>query len=186
MKQRSKTAILLAFICCLSFITVSYILRKNKARSEAARRIEGNSQLKISPTVHNAPLPQGVLVNKNGARLSDEQLRTGRVMLILASATCHFCFEDSDFLRSRIAEHKDIRFYGVLSFGAESDLLTAGDKFPFELYFDRGGQLRDALAINGVPIKLYLEDGVVKKVWLGSAVALHQEQAFDEWLRTRS
>jgi hypothetical protein len=186
MNQRIKNAILLAIICCLSFVTVNYILRQNRARAEAAKKLAGDGQLTISPAVNNAPLPACALVNKKGAKLSEEELRTGKVMLALVSPTCNFCLEDGDFLRERMAEHKDMRFYGVVTFGAESDLLTAESKFPFELYFDKGGELRSALGINGVPVKLYLENGVVKKVWMGSAVALHQEQAFDEWLRARS
>ena len=184
MSQRSKNAILMAVICCLSFLTVSYALRKDRARAaEEAKALRADEELRISPSVANAPLPGCDLINKAGTKLSDKELRTGKVMLVLVTSTCQFCFEDGNFLRGRMDAARGVRFYGVISFGTPSDLLTAEHKFPFELYFDKGGVLREALGINGVPIKLYLEDGVVKKVWKGSAVATGQERAFDEWLR---
>src|SRR5262252_1317816 len=133
MNQWLKNVILLAIIFSLSFLTVSYYLRKNRARAEAAKSLEGNSELTISSAINNAPLPQCELVNKKGAGLSEQDLRRGKVMLVLVSVTCNFCIQEGEFLRTRMAEHKDIRFYGVVSFGTESDLLTAEHRFPFEL-----------------------------------------------------
>lgn len=183
MKWRSGKALLLALLCCFSFLTVSHFLKKNRQRSSAAEDVRQESQLRISPSVINAPLPDCDLINKLGSRLSEEQLRADKVMLVLVTASCSFCFEEADFLRSRIAYRNDIRFYGIVPFGAESDLATVEHRFPFELYFDKGGRLRDALGINGVPVKLYLENGVVKQIWLGSTTAQRQEQDFDEWLQ---
>jgi hypothetical protein len=58
----------------------------------------------------------------------------------------------------------------------------AQSKYAFETYFDEGSQLARTLDIYTVPIKVFLEDGIIKKTWVGATVEPQQRAEFEDWL----
>lgn len=128
-------------------------------------------------------LPEVKLVDSSGAQLTNEELRHGRVVLVVVTPDCSSCLEESQFLSTVVDMRKDVRFYGVLPFAAEKDALKSAEgKFPFRVFLDQGFTLSDALTIREVPIKIFLEDGIVKKTWIGSTTFYKAEGDFKDWL----
>ncbi|MGI9055830.1 MAG: hypothetical protein ACR2F2_08525, partial [Pyrinomonadaceae bacterium] len=78
----------------------------------------------------------------------------------------------------------DVTFYGVTSFGKPEETLTeAQKKFPyFDVYYDAESLLALQLKITKVPIKIYLEDGIIKKVWGGATISEEKKSEFINWL----
>jgi hypothetical protein len=91
--------------------------------------------------------------------------------------------KESEFLKDLVSKRPDVRFYGVISFGdMQTSLRVARQKFPFEVFYDRGFKLARQLGINRVPIKIFLENGVIKKSWGGATVEEDKKAAFVHWL----
>jgi hypothetical protein len=170
-------------VVLVSFLIVTFVLRSHKAQT--AVRPQSTIQQSLASAI-SKPLPTGHLVDLKGQELKASELTQGKVMLVLLSVDCDFCKDEGQFLKSRIDRRKDMRFYGVISFGEKRDLIPASERFPFSVYFDDGGRIRDALGIDRAPVKLYVENGIVKKTWIGSTTFHHDEKGFDEWLDSLS
>lgn len=137
------------------------------------------------PSALNKPLPKAHLVDVTGAELNYSDLQKGKVILVLVTEGCRHCLEEADFLNSVIGMHGDVRFYGVVPFGADRSVLKSAEaKFPFKLYFDEGGILGDALQVDKVPIKLYLEGGILKGGWGGATNDDAKKAEFKKWLES--
>ena len=162
---------------CLCF-SIFYSLFRSRAE-------ERPTQSSLPEAVLNQPLPQSSLTELSGAVLSDNELRRGKVMLVLATSECPLCLDESRFLSTVMDKRDDIRFYGVIPYGTDREVLKeAANKFPFKMFFDEGYRLRRALKINRVPVKIYLEDGIIKKTWIGSTTFFHAEAEFGKWLES--
>jgi hypothetical protein len=59
---------------------------------------------------------------------------------------------------------------------------SAKGMFPFRVFFDESHVFNRRLEVDRVPAKLFLEDGVVKKVWVGSTISDQSKAAFRDWL----
>lgn len=133
----------------------------------------------------NQPLPETRLLDLDGAELNNKGLRYGKVVLVLVTPDCQPCLEEGGFIQTVLNKRRDVRFFGVIPFGESKEVLKlAENKFPFKVFFDEGFLLGRALRVNKVPIKLYLEDGIIKKTWLGSTVYNHAEGEFNQWLES--
>jgi hypothetical protein len=124
------------------------------------------------------PLPDVKLVDVSGKALQDDELRRGKVILVLLSSECDACFKDGEFLKAFVEKYSDVRFYGALLFWSDRTVNKIEDKLPMRLFFDQDSILRQWLEVTSVPMKLYLEDGVVKKVWTGTPIEPEVEAAF--------
>lgn len=176
-KKRHLTVAGLLILFCLGF---SIFFNQFRGKAE-----EPPKQPSLPEAVLNQPLPDSSLTELSGAVLKDSELRRGKVMLVLTTSECSLCVEEGQFLRTVMGKRDDIRFYGVVPYGVDKEVLReAGDKFPFKLFFDEGYRLRRALKINRVPVKIYLEDGVVKKTWIGSTPFFKAEAEFSSWLES--
>jgi hypothetical protein len=72
--------------------------------------------------------------------------------------------------------------YGVISFGlSESAMKDRGHKFPFKTYIDSEPRLAGALGLYRVPIKVFLEDGIIKKSWKGATTEESAKLEFVKW-----
>jgi hypothetical protein len=139
----------------------------------------------LSPSVVGQPLPQSRLVDADGSASDDAEVRKGKVVLAFVSPECDACLDESKFLATVVKQRGDVRFYGVVSFAESKDALRPAEgKFPFKLLFDEGSFLRKGLSIKRLPTKVYLEDGVIKKTWIGSTAFYGAEQEFGDWLRS--
>jgi hypothetical protein len=170
---------LIVGVVFVTFLLVTFLLRTHRAPTIV--RPQSTIQQSLASAI-SKPLPIGHLVDLKGQELKASELTQGKVILVVLSLDCDFCKEEGQFLKSRIDRRKDMRFYGVMSFGEKRDLIPASERFPFSVYFDDGGRLREALGIDRAPVKLYVENGIVKKTWIGSTTFNHNEKGFDEWL----
>lgn len=164
----SSLALIFVLVFCAGFVVFYTRNDRNKAAPE--------------PVNPQNPLPSAELVNESNQLLTDSQLKNGKVVLVFVSAECDACMKESEFLKDLVSKRPDIRFYGVVSFGGEKTLAEAKQKFPFEVFYDRGFKLAGQLGINRVPIKLFVENGIMKKSWGGATVDEKKKAAFIRWL----
>jgi len=50
------------------------------------------------------------------------------------------------------------------------------------VFYDDGFKLAGALGITRVPIKIFVEDGVIIKVWGGATTEKEKQEEFIDWL----
>jgi peroxiredoxin len=162
----SSLAIIFVVVFCAAFV-VFYTRNRNKAAEPVN---SGNS------------LPSAELVDESNQVLADSQLKNGRVVLVFMSSNCDACMRESEFLKGIISKRADVRFYGVISFGDMDSLREAKGKFPFEVYYDRGFKLAGQLGIKKVPIKIFVDNGIIKKSWGGATVDEKKKADFVQWL----
>ncbi len=127
------------------------------------------------------PLPPTKLIGANGVELDDQILRKGKAVLVFISSDCNACDNESQFLRSVYNRRNDVRFYAIVSFGRKESLESAANKYPFGIYADAGG-LASKLNINRVPIKIFVNEGHMEKLWGGATNGQEAQLAFIKWL----
>lgn len=128
-------------------------------------------------------LPAARFIGPGGTPVPDQSWRKGKVVLVLVTTTCDACLHEAQFLRGVVGKRKDVKFLGVLSFEQdEPSLQKAQAIFPFPVVRDDRMALMQSLGIAGVPIKIYLEDGVVKQSWGGAAMTEQARAGFTQWL----
>jgi thiol-disulfide isomerase/thioredoxin len=131
----------------------------------------------------NKPLPKASLVDLNGVRLEEQALRRGKVVLVFVNPTCVPCNKEAEFLGTVINKRQDISFYGVTTFGEkDSSLKESAARFPFKTFYDDQSLLTQSLGVTRMPIKLYLEDGVVKESWGGASKSQEIQDDFVKWM----
>jgi hypothetical protein len=136
-----------------------------------------------SKSLINKPLPHAQLVDAYGARVDEEILRRGRVVLVFVTTDCDACRTETKFLQTVLGRRKDVAFYGLVPFGTRPDSADATVKmFPFRIFYDEGNSFVSTLGINRVPVKVFLEDGIIKKGWIGAALTDQAKQSFVAWL----
>jgi peroxiredoxin len=166
----SSLAILFVLVFCAGFVV--FYTRNNRS-TPAREPVSFSGQI----------LPYAELVDESDQRVADSQLKTGRVVLVFLSADCDACQRESEFLKDLVNKRPDVRFYGVISFGdKEHSLREAKHKFPFQVFYDRGFRLSGQLGINKVPVKLFVENGIMKKSWGGATVDEKKKADFIRWL----
>jgi hypothetical protein len=171
-KQWISIAVIFVLCCFVAFAITRVLRRPAAAPTVAASSFEDLDK----------PLPDARLVNLAGAKLDDNLLRHGKVVLAFVTPTCKPCLNEGEFLRS-ISDRGDVRFYGVISFGDEKMSLKVADGvFPFEVFYDQEQLLARNLNINRVPIKIFLEDGIIRDVWDGSTKTEETKAEFRDWL----
>lgn len=165
----SSLAILFVLVFCAAFVVFYTRNERNKAAPGSVN--SGNA------------LPSAELVNEYNQPLADSQLKNGRVVLVFITPDCDACLKESEFLEDLVNKRPDVRFYGVISFGdMEQSLRAAKQKFPFEVFYDRGFKLAGQLGINRVPIKVFVDNGLIKKSWGGATVDEKKKADFIRWL----
>lgn len=131
----------------------------------------------------DTPFPAAELLDPDGRRLDEAALRTGKVVLVLVTSACEACKKEGEFLRTVVDQRKDIKFIGAMSFEQDVESQKLAERlFPFKVYRDVGMRLAHELNLTRVPIKIYLEDGVVKRSWDGASMDAPSQQAFRQWL----
>lgn len=165
----SSLAIIFVLVFCAAFV---FFYTRN-IRNKAAQ----------GPVNSGKSLPSAELVNESNQPLADSQLKTGRVVLVFITSDCKACLKESEFLKGMVSKRTDIRFYGVISYGdMATSLREAKQKFPFEVFYDRGFKLAGQLGINRVPIKIFVDNGIIKKSWGGATVEEKAKADFVQWL----
>lgn len=105
------------------------------------------------------------------------------MVLLFTMTDCEPCDQENDFLKNVVNKRKDIPFIYIIPFGNKDESLKlAQSKYAFETYFDDGSQISRTLELYKVPIKVFLEDGIIKKTWVGATVENQQRAEFEDWL----
>lgn len=164
----------------IAVLSISFFFFYRRSEKNLAKQ-----RLILTPEVINQPLPQANLVNISGQRLDDEKLRRGRVILVFEMIDCEPCDDENRFLKTVMDSRKDVSFFYVIPFGNKKQALQlAQDKYAAETFYDSGSMLSQSLEIYQVPIKVFLEDGVIKKVWLDATDNDQKQVEFKDWLRS--
>ncbi|HKR13793.1 MAG TPA: hypothetical protein VJT15_17135 [Pyrinomonadaceae bacterium] len=138
----------------------------------------------LTSGVINQPLPKANLVTLSGQQLDDEILRHGKIVLAFMMPDCKACDQENGFLETIVDSRKDVRFLYVIPFGNKNSLLqSAKDKYFLEPVYDNGSNIAKTLEINQVPIKIFLEDGVIKRTWIDASLTAEKQTEFKNWLR---
>lgn len=91
---------------------------------------------------------------------------------------CEPCDREHALLKTIAGSRQDLRFLYVIPFGNKDEALKIAQA-PF---YDRGSNLSRSLDIYQVPIKVFLEDGIIKKVWLDATSSDQKQAEFKAWL----
>lgn len=139
----------------------------------------------LTADVINQQLPKSNLVNVSGKPLEDERLRHGKVVLIFMMPDCQPCDKENAFLKTVADSRKDVSFTYVIPFGNKDLALElAQSKYSLDVFYDDGSNLSKSLEIYQVPIKIFLEDGIIKKTWMDATVDSQKQAEFKDWLRS--
>jgi hypothetical protein len=96
---------------------------------------------------------------------------------------CEPCDRENAFLKTVAGSRQDLMFLYVIPFGNKDEALKmAQAKYALAPFYDRGSNLNRSLDIYEVPIKVFLEDGVIKKVWLEATSSEKKRAEFKSWL----
>lgn len=170
---KNKKAIAL-FSISIFFVSIGIFYFLSKSRNQQTKQV-------ITSSVIGTQLPKCRLVDHTGEAVDESLFKNGKIILVFTTVDCDYCLEESKFLNSVIAKNPKIPFYGVVLFSSDREILKyVESKFPFKVFLDEDSLLRKAFDIKGVPIKLYLENGVVKKAWIGSTQ--ESQKDFISWL----
>jgi hypothetical protein len=128
-------------------------------------------------------LPPARFIAPDEKALADDSWRKGKVVLVMVTTSCDACLLEAQFLRGVVGKRNDVKFLGVLSFEQDgASLQKAQSIFPFPVVRDDGMALMMGLGVTGVPIKIYLENGVVKQTWGGASMSEQARAGFTQWL----
>lgn len=90
---------------------------------------------------------------------------------------------EAKFLETLLSRRKDVAFYGLIPFGTRPESPKAAEElFPFRIFYDESNAFVRTMGLNRVPVKVFLEDGIIKKGWIGAALTDKAKQSFVEWL----
>lgn len=96
---------------------------------------------------------------------------------------CQPCDQENGFLKTVADSRKDVTFFYVIPFGNKDQVLKAAQsKYALDPFYDDGSNLSKKLQVYQVPIKVFLEDGIIKKVWLDATVDSQRQAEFKDWL----
>ena len=164
----ASLAILFVLVFCAGF---AFFYPRQQQSAADARRGVGST------------LPHAELVDADNQVLPDAALHNGRFILVFVSPDCGACEAEAKFLQPVVKQRSDVPFYGVVSFGEQATALRAAQaEFPFKVFYDRNFHLAGQLGIKRVPIKLYIENGVIKKAWGGATTDAAKQAEFVSWL----
>jgi len=149
-----------------------------------AKKKNAPTPLFVASKVINQRLPKTNLVSISGQPLDDEKLRHGKVILAIMMPDCGPCDQENEFLKTIVDSRKDVRFFYVIPFGNKNAVLKlAQSKYALDPVYDNGSNVAKTLEINQVPIKLFLEDGIIRRTWVDATVTSEKQTEFKDWLR---
>jgi hypothetical protein len=136
----------------------------------------------------NKPFPHSQLLDIHRAQVDEQILRKGKVVVVFVTLECNACLTEAEFIQTLLSRRSDVTFYGIIPFKRPPDAQPTGaqetleKKFPFTVFYDDSNAFVSEMGINRVPVKVYLEDGIIKKGWLGAAMTDQAKASFVEWL----
>ena len=162
-------------VFCLGFAFFYY--RIQRSQNAQAKPVESSRSL------IDKPLPQAQLVDVYGAKVDEQLIRKGRVVVVFITLDCDACTAEGKFLQTLTGRRKDVAFYGIVPFGNRPDSPAAAEKaFPLRIFYDEDNAFVATMGLNRTPVKVFLEDGIIKKGWIGAALTNEAKQSFVQWL----
>ena len=178
----------LAAVFCGGFFFFYNRIQRSQAESKA-QPTDSSDVIEVSATPDQSksqigkPFPQAQLVRLDGSKVDDQIIRKGKVVVVFVTNDCDACETDSKFLQTVLDRRKDVAFYGIVPFGPRPESPEqAAKKFPFEVFYDQNDSFVYSMGINRVPVKVYLEDGIIKKGWIGAVRTDQGKTTFVNWL----
>jgi hypothetical protein len=176
--MKTRTKLIGSLLVLIVVFGISFFFFYRRAQQNLPQQ-----PLILTPAVLNQPLPPANLVDVSGKQLDESKLRRGKIILIFTLTECKPCDDENEFLKSVLGMRKDVAFYGVIPFGDRAAALKkAESKYAFETFFDDHSMLSRSLQIYQVPIKIFVENGTIRKTWLDATVDSDQQAAFKTWL----
>jgi hypothetical protein len=170
-----KSKLIVFTACFVAVAAISYAIAQHLSYANRSQQIHGE---KFNRGVLNTPFPEVDLIDLSGASFDDDELRRGKVVLVLLSSECDACFTEGYFLKTVFDQCSNVRFYGAILFWSDRSVNQAQDKFPFRLFLDRDSLLRKAFEVKAVPIKLFLKDGIIEQAWTGATTTSQLRNEF--------
>jgi thiol-disulfide isomerase/thioredoxin len=175
LRKTLALGLILLAVFCGSFY---FFYRRAQKKAPPAQQY-----LILTDAVLNRPLPESNLVNSSGEKIADEELRQGKKVLVFMMPDCEPCDRENNFLTTVAGVRQDLKFLYVIPFGNKDEALKmAQAKYALAPFYDRGSNLSRSLEIYEVPVKVFLEDGVIKKVWLEATSSEQKQADFKSWL----
>ena len=172
----ASVIVFLVAVFCAGFVFFYNRMQRTKAEASAETAPDASKSL------IDKPFPRARLVDARGAQVDENILRTGRVIVVFVTADCDACATESKFLATLVDRRRDVTFYGLVPFGGPpADAATVEKKFPFKVFYDADGSYVQSMGINRVPVKVFLENGIIKKGWIGAAQTDKAKSSFTEW-----
>ena len=174
--------IFFAAVFCAGFAFFYSRMPRSEAEVAAGKAPPDKDVSPSSKSLIDKPFPHSQLVDVNGSRVDEQVLRQGRVIVVFLSLECDACLTESKFLETLLSRRKDVTYYGLVPFGRPPNPREAAAKFPFTVFYDESGSFISKMGINRVPVKVFLEDGIIKKGWIGAVQTEKSKTSFIEWL----
>lgn len=169
-------------VFCAGFAFFSSRMPRSEAEVPVGNAPPGKDVSPSSKSLIDKPFPHSQLVDLDGLKVDEQILRQGRVVVVFISLECDACLTESKFLETLLGRRKDVTFFGVVPFGRPPSPREAAAKFPFTVFYDESGSFISKMGINRVPVKVFLEDGIIKKGWIGAVQTDKSKASFVEWL----
>jgi peroxiredoxin len=174
---------LVAVFCAGFFFFYNRIQRSRaESKEETIVASEPSGTPDPSKSLINKPFPAAQLVDTSGARADQQLLKRGKVVVVFVTMDCDACETDGKFLQTVLDRRKDVAFYGIVPFGQRPNSAEAAQKFPFKVFHDENDSFAYSMGINRVPVKVYVEDGIIKKGWIGAVRTDEAKTSFVNWL----
>ena len=175
----------LVVVFCAGFWFFYNRIQRSRAQSQVEEIIaaEPSKAPGSSKSLIGKPFPEAQLVRPDGSPVDEQTIRKGKVVVVFVTNDCDACETDSKFLQTVLDRRRDVAFYGIIPFGtrpASPD--PEVQKFPFEVFYDQNDSFVYSMGINRVPVKVYLEDGIIKKGWIGAVRNDEGKTTFVNWL----
>lgn len=175
----------LLVVFCAGFWFFYNRIQRSRAEAKIETIVAAESAKPADSTksLINKPFPQAQLVALDGSKVDEEIIRKGKVIVVFVTTDCDACETESKFLQTVLDRRKDVAFYGIVPFGPRPDsAYAAAQKFPFKLFYDENDSFVFSMGVNRVPVKVYLEDGIIKKGWIGAVRTDDARTSFIQWL----
>lgn len=178
--MRPLTKILGIALILIAVFSVCFFFFYKRAQRQLPKQ-----DLILSSAVLKQPLPKSNLVNVSGKPLEDEKLRRGKIVLVFIMPDCPPCDQENEFLKPLVGSRKDVSFYYIIPFGNKNELLkSAQGRYALEPFYDDGSNLSKKLDLYQVPIKVFLQDGIIEKTWVDISNGNPGHAEFKAWLNT--
>lgn len=167
--------------CFIAMLSISYAVVQHIFYTRQSSQMVRS---KYDPEVVGKPLPTNRLTDLSGKMLSDDELRRGKVFLVFLTPDCEACLKEGWYLEPIIDKYKNLRFYGALVHQWDISADALGGKFPsnLKLFVDKDSLLLEALKARAFPLKIYLENGIIRNIWIGTPSSPQVEGKFLEEL----